>query len=340
MNAMPRAARSGGFLPYFLLVLPLVVLVWAFWPTLTDLFHTWWSDPQYSHGFLVPVFAGFLLWMRRDRLKEGELRPSWWGLPLLAVGIGMHLYGAYYYYNWLDAIAFVPCVAGLWLTAGGWTGWRWGWPAVAFLAFMIPLPYRIAIAMSGPLQRVATISSTFVMQVIGLPALADGNVIQVNDVQINVIEACSGLRMLFVFFAFATATAIVIRRPLLDRIIVVLSAAPIAVLSNIARITVTGVLHQTTSSEIANVFFHNVAGWLMMPLGLGLLLVEMRVLSYLFLDQPAPPPPVRPHREPLARRTPVAPRPQRQRAASKSVQKEPPPRPTEVSAEPAATPTK
>src|SRR5579872_7298457 len=204
MTPTRPAARSGSYFPYLLLLLSLGCLVWAFWPTLTDLFHTWSSDPQYSHGFLVPVFAAVLLWMRRDLLKQtdvrpgwwdfsqwrptktgkptpltNELRPSWWGLPVLASGIGLHLYGGYYAYAWQDAVAIVPCVAGLWILVGGRTAWRWGWPAVAFLLFMIPLPYRYAVALSGPLQHLATISSTFVMQVIGLPALSEGNLISV-----------------------------------------------------------------------------------------------------------------------------------------------------------------
>jgi exosortase len=301
MTPTQPAARSGSYLPYFLLFFPLVCLVWAFWPTLIDLIHVWSSDPQYSHGFLVPVFAAFLLWMRRDMLKQGEVRPSWWGLPILAFGIGLHLYGSYYYYIWLDTVAIVPCVAGLWITAGWTTAWRWGWPAIAFLMFMIPLPYRYAVEMSGPLQRIATLSSTFVMQVIGLPALSDGNLISVDDVTINVAEACSGLRMLVVFVALAAAVAIVSRRPLLDKIIVLVSAVPIAIVSNILRVTVTGVLHHTTTNDLANTFFHDVAGWLMMPLALGLLWLELKILSALFIARPAPPP-VRVTREPVVRR--------------------------------------
>ncbi len=161
--------------------------------------------------------------------------------------------------------------------------------------------------MSGPLQHIATLCSTFIMQVIGLPALSEGNVIQVNDAKIGVVEACSGLRMLVVFFAISAAVVIVSTRPLLDKAIILVSAVPIAILSNILRVTVTGVLHQTTNSEVANVFFHNVAGWCMPALALGMLWVELKVLSHLFIDRPAPPP-VRAVREPMARRSPTAPR--------------------------------
>jgi exosortase len=290
MTSTRLPARPGSYLPYFLLFAPLACVVWAFWPTLTGLFHVWSSDPQYSHGFLVPVFAAFLLWMRRDLLKGAELRPTWLGLPLVLLGVGMHLAGAYYYWISLDAVALVPCVAGLWLTAGGAAGWRWGWPAVVFLLFMIPLPYRYAVMLSGPLQHLATVCSTFIMQVIGLPALSEGNIIQVGDARIGVVEACSGLRMLVVFFALSAAVSIVTRRPLLDKLIVLASAVPIAIFSNILRVTVTGILHHTTTSDVANAFFHDLAGWFMMPLALGLLWLELKVLAHLFIDRPAPTP--------------------------------------------------
>ena len=350
MTPTPSAARSGGYFPFLLLFLPLLVLVWAFWPTLTELFHVWKSDPQYSHGFLVPVFAAFLLWMRRDMLKPGaaqttwweanhwwtprnntltvrgsittqanELRPSWLGLPVLAFGIGLQLYAGYYggydAYAWIDSVAIVPCVAGLWITAGGRTAWRWGWPGIVFLLFMIPLPYRYATALSGPLQHVATLSSTFIMQVIGLPALSEGNIILVGDAKINVEEACSGLRMLVVFFALSAAVAIVSRRPLLDRAIVLASAIPIAIVSNILRVTAAGLLHYMVASEVASAFFHDVAGWFMMPVALGLLWLELKVISALFIDLPKPPP-VRAVREPMARRTPAAARTPRERKTS------------------------
>ena len=321
MTPTRLTARPGSYLPFLLLFFPLAVVVWAFWPTLTDLFHVWSSDPQYSHGFLVPVFAAFLLWMRRDLLKGAELRPTWWGLPLVLFGVGLHLCGAYYYWVSLDAVALVPCVAGLWLTAGGWAGWRWGWPAVAFLLFMIPMPYRYAILLSGPLQHIATLGSTFIMQVIGLPALSEGNVIQVGDAKVNIAEACSGLHMLVVFVALSTAVCIVIRRPLLDKLIVLASAVPIAVFINILRITLTGILHHTTSNEVANKFFHDVAG-LVMPLpALGLLWVELKLLSKLFIDRPGPP--VRVAREATARRPGAAARPTRRRPAAPVAQPAP-----------------
>src|SRR6185312_8798043 len=165
----------------FLLVV-LGCLVWAFWSTLTELALVWKTNDQYSHGYLVPGFAVFLLWLRRERLDREAARPSFvLGGLLLALGVGLRLAGVYWYYLWLDTISIVPCVAGVCWLLGGWAAWRWAWPAILYLSFMIPLPYRVATSMSGPLQNLATVTSTFIMQAIGLPALSEGNVIVLNE---------------------------------------------------------------------------------------------------------------------------------------------------------------
>jgi exosortase len=298
------SARLRAFLPTAAICAPVLGLAWAFGDTYVELNRTWGTNPQYSHGYLVPVFALYLLWTRRQHLDRGALRPSWLGLAVLALGLGMRLYGGYFFYTWLEMIAFIPCVAGLTLTLGGRAAWRWAWPAVLFLAFMIPLPYRVATSMSGPLQHLATVTSTFVMQTCGLPALAEGNVILLNDAEIGIVEACSGLRMLVVFFALATAVALVARRPLLDRLVVLASAVPIALAANIARITATGALHEFTDSATANAFFHDVAGWFMMPLALALLALELKVLAALIPVVPVER--YRPTRQPIARRPAAA----------------------------------
>jgi exosortase len=144
------------------------------------------------------------------------------------------------------------------------------------------LPYHAEIALAHPLQRFATLASTYALQTLGLPAVAEGNVIVIDDVRIGVLEACSGLGMLVTFFALSAAVAFVVDRPLLDRLILLFSAVPIGVLVNVIRITATGLLHRTVGSATANAVFHDLAGWLMMPLALGLLWLEMLYLSRLF----------------------------------------------------------
>jgi exosortase len=262
-------------------------LLWAYWPTLREMVERWSTDPRYAHGYLVPAFALALLWLRRDRLEAFAPRPSWGGLALIGAAFALRLAGAYYYVGWFEAASLLPALAGLCVLVWGWQSLRWSWPAIAFLVFMLPLPFRLEGALAYPLQRIATKASTYGLQTLGFPALAEGNVIHLDDVAIGVVEACSGLSMLFTFFAMATGVVLVIRRPWLDKLLIVASAIPIALIVNVMRITVTGVLHETVGSRVANLVFHDLAGWLMMPMALGLLWLELELLARLLVE-PAP----------------------------------------------------
>jgi exosortase len=268
-------------------------LLWAFWTALVESAQRWAADPSYSHGYLVPFFALVLLALRREWMPTELLRPDWLiGTLVLAAGIGLRLYGTYFHYVFLDPIALLPCLAGVVLLVGGRPVFRWAWPSILFLAFMIPLPYRLAGAMAEPLQRFATIVSTFLLQSFGLPALAEGNVILLSEVEMGIVEACSGLRMLVVFFALSTAFALVVKRHWAERLLIVLSAVPIALACNVIRITATGVLHEMVSEggilngkvsrDLPNAVFHDLAGWLMMPMGLAMLWAELKLLTLLW----------------------------------------------------------
>jgi exosortase len=248
---------------------------WAYGPTLLRLLAKWSNDPHYSHGFLVPLFSAYLLYARRKMAGNATRSGNLGALVFIAVGATLKICGALFYVDWLDAVSLLPTLCGIAVLLGGWPALRWSWPAIGFLFFMIPLPFRIERSLGWPLQVIATRASTYVLQTCGLAALADGNVIHMSHGDVGVVEACSGMGILLLFFAVSTAVAIVIRRPLFDRVFIVLCAVPIAILSNIVRISMTGVLHETVGERIANLVFHDFAGWLMMPLALVLLAVVL-----------------------------------------------------------------
>jgi exosortase len=188
----------------------------------------------------------------------------------------------------LDAISLLPTAFGLVLLAGGWSVLAWSWPAVAFLAFMMPLPFSLEITLAQPLRGLATTMSTYALQTLGCPAIAEGNIIIIDDIQLGVEEACSGLGMLMTFFALATALAMIVQAPLTDRLILVASAIPIAVCVNVIRITATGVAYHLAGrdSSVAQMIYHDLAGWLMMPLALAMLWVELKFLANLLVEEP------------------------------------------------------
>jgi exosortase len=262
-----------------------LALLWVYLPTLAELLGRWGHDAQYSHGYLVPLFAAYLLWTRRS-LLPGAPRPSWGGSALLLAGLGLHFAGTYLFFDWLAAAALVPSVAGLVLLVGGRRALRWAWPAVAFLIFMVPLPHRLEVGLAQPLQRVATAASTYALQTLGFVAFAEGNVIRLGEVRIGVAEACSGLSMLLIFFALAIAVALVIDRSWYEKLLLVASAVPIALAANCTRITVTAILEKTINHEVAHDVFHDgLAPWLMMLLALGLLWVELRLFAWVILPR-------------------------------------------------------
>jgi exosortase len=197
--------------------------------------------------------------------------------------MAMRFVADYLYMDWLDAASLLACLAGLTLLLGGKRALIWAWPAIAFLGFMIPLPFKLQVALAQPLQRVATLASTYALQTVGLSALSEGNVILINETRIGVVEACGGLSMLVIFFALSTAFCFFVDRPLWQKLVLVASAVPIALIANITRITVTGVMHETVGHKAADLVFHDLAGWLMMPFALALLWLELKALGRFFV---------------------------------------------------------
>lgn len=289
----PMPSRGATFVRriptavWFVAAVLLALAVWAHWTTLKAMARQWISDPAYSHGVLAPAFALVLLWLTLDRAESIRWSFDWRGLVFLALSFLVRCGNlATWNLDWLDGAAFVIAVGGIFALIGGSRALEWAWPALAFLMLTIPLPYRLERMLGGPLQGLATDASTFLLQLLGLPAAAEGHTIILGDLHIGVAEACSGLSMLMIFIALAVGFAAVIRRPLLDRAILVASAVPIALAVNILRITATGVLHVRVGARIADLVFHDLAGWLMMPVALGLLWLEIKFLSYVLIDEP------------------------------------------------------
>jgi exosortase len=264
-------------------------LLWAFWPILVAMAERWSNDPRYAHGYLVPMFSLAMLWMRRSQLPREELRSSSRGLAFIALGAVILLVGGYFRQGTIEGLALPAYLAGVAMVLGGWPALRWSWPSIMFLFFMIPLPWRVENALQAPLQWLATLASTFTLQTLGFMAFAEGNVIQLSAAKIGVVEACSGLSMVITFIALSVGMALVVDRPPLDRVVLVLSAIPVALLANIARITLTGVFHETIGGQIADKFYHDLAGWVMIPFALVLYWCEVWIFSHILVEVEATP---------------------------------------------------
>lgn len=270
----------------------LAVLGWAFWPTLRELFDTWVTHPEYSHGPLVPLFALYLLIKRKPATAAPPGRP--WpvvGLSVLTVAVALRLVGSATSFLPLEGFALVLCLGGLVVLAGGRSALGRFWPPLVFLLFMIPLPYEASRLLGAELQRIGTVATTYLLQCLGQPAIAEGNRILIGSVTLNVVEACSGLRMLVTFFAFSTAAVFLMDRHWLVKGLVLASAVPIALATNILRITATGLahvwMHDGESKTQVLGFIHDFNGWMMMPVGLVFLALELWLFKYLLIERSA-----------------------------------------------------
>jgi exosortase len=268
----------------------LLILVLAYAPNFIDLLLIWYKNPNYSHGILVIPFAIFIF---RRRLAAAKEQPtfnssavSYWGWVVLAVILALRVVAYERNAQWSENATIVPAVACLAWVFGGWPLLRVAWPAIAFLLFMLPLPAAVNNSIALPLQQIATIGSRFLLQLTGLWVVQQGNTIHLTTkagdmARLEVAAACNGLSMLMTLAATVTATIILIPLPTWKRITVLASAVPIALVSNTLRIVATGWCYYLISDSNLRAWAHDVTGWLMMPMALGLVALELGILSWL-----------------------------------------------------------
>jgi exosortase len=257
---------------------------WSYWPVLQQLWNTWGREADYSHGYLVLPVALGMLWLRRASRPDASVGFSLWGLGLLGLSFLVRSAGAIWYIDAFEGWS-IPLWAGgvIWLM-GGAALFRWSLPALLFLGFMIPLPYRADAFLSLPLQRVAANLSCWLLQCLGEPAITEGNVVLIDNVQLLVAEACSGLRIFMSVLALAYAYCVLIHKPWWLKASLALSVLPITLLVNAVRIAATGLVQVHVSSEAAHRFAHDATGWLMLPLAASLMAAVVWYVGRLLLE--------------------------------------------------------
>ena len=264
------------------------LLMWGYFPTVRDLVMKWATEPQYSHGFLVPLFSLYLLYRSRERMPTTTAPMPIVGYAILAAALACRAGGAILFFLPLDALSLVLCITGIVFLFGGLPVVRWCWPALVFLVFMVPLGYQIERMMGAELQKIATISTTFLLQCLGQPAVSEGNQILIGEVRLGVVEACSGLRMLMTFAALSVAAVFLLERHWIVKGLILVSAVPIALSTNILRITATGLAniwleHYAGKADVLQ-FMHDFNGYLMPVVGLTFLVTELWVLRHLLIE--------------------------------------------------------
>ncbi len=287
-SAPAQPARPVSVLWQLLPLAALVcVLLWSHAPTLRGLMADWKLDDNYSVGQLVPFAAVYILWGDRKRIASARISPCLWGLAVLLLAEAVRHFGLLAYFPSIERYAMVLAFVGVVLLAAGADLFRRIFWVLMFLFLMVPLPVRVHNAISGPLQDMASRGAVIVLELIGITVTREGNVLMLNNhVSVAVAEACSGLRMLTAFVVVAAVLAFVIHRPTWQKVVLVLSSVPVAIVCNLVRLVATSVLYLVASSEIAERFFHDFAGWTMMPMAVFILVGELWLMARIVTEEP------------------------------------------------------
>lgn len=263
------------------LALTACLLVLLYRSVAFKLVEDWYELPDFSHGFLIPFFAAYLLWSKRDRLAALPRRSSWAGLPLVLLGLLLLLTGRFGADLFLSRISFLVLVAGaVWMLLGG----RWLSECkfvLLVLLLAIPLPAVLFNQITFPLQLFASRMASALLPLAGVPVLREGNVIQLPAMQLEVAEACSGIRSLLSLFTLAVIYGYFLEKRTIRRVLLALASVPIAVAANAARIFGTGLCVQYWDPDKAMGFFHEFSGWLMFLVSLTCLYMVHRATGLL-----------------------------------------------------------
>lgn len=257
-----------------------------YYPVLQGLVRAWLDDPNYSHGFLIPLLSAYFVWERRHRLRTLALEPNAWGLVLLLVGLLAFALGRVGAGAFLLRSSLIAVVLGLVLFLLGFAVFRLCLLPIGFLGLMIPLPTVIFVELTLPLQLLAARLAALTLQALSIPVLREGNVIFLAHTTLEVVEACSGIRSLVSLLTLAIVFSYFTQRSLWKRCLLTVSAVPIAIVANAFRIAGTGLLAQFLGRDAAEGFYHTFSGLLLF--GVAFLLVLLQGLAFSWFSRRAP----------------------------------------------------
>lgn len=266
-----RDGRPSTLLLLVQLGLVLAALTWLYAPVLLKLASDWQTDDNYSHGWFIPCIALFMVHASREKLRAVPARPANPGVLLVVAGLLMLVVARIGSELFLQRLSLLPVLLGLTAFLLGWGPARLVLAPIAFLIFMIPLPAILWNRIAFPLQLFASQLTEQFVRLLGIPIFREGNVLYLAQTTLEVVDACSGLRSLTTMCALAAALAWFSPGTPWRRWLLFLSAVPIAILVNIARLGGTAVLAQYYGEQVAQGFLHEFSGLLTFGLGIALL---------------------------------------------------------------------
>lgn len=266
--------------------LAIALLAYMYADSLVFLFGHWMGSEDYSHGIFVPLISAFLVWQVRQRVEQVKRENSWWGLAVVTLGLLLYVVGEFstiyvvlHFSLWMVIVGLVIALIGI-----------RGAQAISFplcyLLTAIPLPVFFYANLSSQLQLWSSALGVSCLQLVGVMAFREGNVIDLGPVQLQVVEACSGIRYLLPLVALALLCAYFFKDRMWKRVVLVLSSIPISILVNGFRIGMIGVLVELYGQGAAEGFYHLFEGWVLFMASLGLIVLEMWMLARIGTVQP------------------------------------------------------
>jgi exosortase len=266
-----READPGTSVPLWQVAVLGLLLLGLYFAVLSHLLAQWGKDPNFSHGFFVPLFSIFVVWQERARLRKLPSRPSWSGLAIMAFGTCTLIVGQMGAELFLARTSLLIVLAGLIVLFYGWIIFRALLFPWAFLFLMVPMPAIVFNQITFPLQLLASRVSAAILPLFGVPILREGNVINLPSMALEVAEACSGIRSLMSLITLSIIYGYLMEKRVWVRYLLAIASIPIAVAANSVRIIGTGLLVQYWDPEKAEGYFHASWGWLIFVISLILL---------------------------------------------------------------------
>ncbi len=273
-----RQEHGGIFLSWKLLLLVGLTAA-VYYDVLWRLIRQWSDDPNFSHGFIVPMFSAFIIWTRRKQLAAIPLAPTGWGLPIIIGSLALVIVGSLGAELFVARVSLVILLGGVVLFLLGWQHLKALLFPWLFLFLMVPIPAILFAQMTLPLQTLAARLAASALHLVGIPVFREGNIISLPAMPLEVAEACSGIRSLLSLGTLAIIYGYFVEECVSMRVIMALAAIPIAVLANGFRIFGTGILVQYWGPEKALGFFHEFSGWLVFLVSMCLLFTVHKALG-------------------------------------------------------------
>jgi len=244
------------------------------------LMENWWSEKEeYNHGYLIPFVAAYLFLLKADDFSKAGLQASWFGVFVVGMSLFAYLLGELSAVYTIIQYGFLLGLWGVVLTVSGWRAMKVLWVPLLYLVFMIPLPNFLYNNLSSELQLISSEIGVFLVRSAGISVYLEGNVIDLGDFQLQVVEACSGLRYLFPLMSFGYLCAAIYNGKVWHKVFIFLSSIPLTILMNSFRIGVIGILVEHYGISMARGFLHDFEGWVIFMACVGILFLEMTAFA-------------------------------------------------------------